>query len=82
MGTSAKIKKLLLKFLPYELRITIKTAKEVIRNLLGIITIPAQDVKDIGTIVSLNSFNENILQGKDDDFSLEQFVVEPAWGTK
>ena len=77
-GTSAKIKKQLLKFLPYKLRIGIKTAKEVFGNLSGMFTIPAQDVKDIGTIVSLNYFHENILQGKDDDFPLEQFVINLA----
>ena len=77
-GTTAKIKKQLLKFLPYKLRIAIKTAKEVFGNLSGMFTIPAQDVKDIGTIVSLNSFHENILQGKDDDFPLQQFVINLA----
>ena len=80
-GMTTKIKKLLLKILPYELRIGIKTAKEVIRNLFGMITIPAQDVKDIGTIISLHSFHENILQGKDerlDNFPLQQFVINLA----
>ena len=77
-GTTAKIKKQLLKFLPYKLRIAIKTAKEVFGNLSGMFTIPAQDVKDISTIVSLHSFHENILQGKDDDFPLEEFVINLA----
>ena len=41
--------------LPYKLRIAIKTGKEVIGNL----TIPAQDIKDVGTVVSLYSFQES-----------------------
>ena len=55
-----------------------KTAKEVVGNLSGMFTIPAQDVKDIGTIVFLHSFHENILQGKDDVFPLEEFVINLA----
>ena len=77
-GTISRIKSQLFEALPYNLRIGFKTAKEVIGNLSGMFTIPAQDVKDIGTIVSLNSFHENILQGKDDVFPLEEFVINLA----
>ena len=77
-GTISNMKETLLKTLPYRLRICMNSAKDVIGNLWGMFTIPAQDVKDIGTIVSLYSFHENILQGKDDEFPLEQFVINLA----
>ena len=48
-GAISKIKTKMSEILPYKLRIAIKTGKEVIGNL----TIPAQDIKDVGTIVSL-----------------------------
>ena len=74
-GTISSMKEAVLKTLSYRLRIGIKAAKDVVGNLSGMFTIPAQDVKDIGTIVSLHSFHENILQGKDYEFPLEQFVI-------
>ena len=77
-GRLSSMKEMLLKTLPHQLRILAKTSKDVIGNLSGMFTIPAQDVKDIGTIVSLHSFHENILQGKDDEFPLEQFVINLA----
>ena len=77
-GRLSSMKEMLLKTLPHQLRILAKTSKDVIGNLSGMFTIPAQDVKDIGTIVSLHSFHENILQGKDDEFPLEHFVINLA----
>ena len=77
-GTISKIKTKMSEILPYKLKIVIKTGKEVIRNVVGMITIPAQDIKDVGTVVSLYSFQENILQGHDDrldNFRLEEFVI-------
>ena len=60
-GRITSIKEMLLPTLPYKLRIGAQTAKEVVGNVWGMFTIPAQDIKDIGTIVSLHSFHENIL---------------------
>ena len=80
-GTISKIKTKISKILPYKLRIAIKTGKEVIGNVVGMITIPAQDIKDVGTVVSLYSFQENILQGHNDrldNFRLEELVINIA----
>ena len=80
-GTVFKIKDKMSEILPYKLRIAIKAGKEVFGNVVGMITIPAQDIKDVGTVVSLYSFQENILQGHDDrldNFRLEEFVINIA----
>ena len=79
--TISKIKDKMSEILPYKLRIVIKTGKEVIGNVVGMTTTPAQDLKDVGTVVSLYSFQENILQGHDDrldNFRLEEFVINIA----
>ena len=80
-GAISKIKDKMSEILPYNLRIVIKAGKDVIGNAVGLITIPAQDIKDVGTVVSLYSFQENILQGHDDrldNFRLEEFVINIA----
>ena len=80
-GIVSKIKTFLLGRLPYKLRIFTKTTKEVVTALFGMITIPAQDVKDVGTVVSLYSFHNNVLQGNDDrldDFHLNDYITNLA----
>ena len=45
------------------------------------ITIPAHDIKDVGTVVSLYTFQENILQGHEDrldNFRLKELVINIA----
>ena len=77
----AKIKDQMSQILSYQLRITLTTGKEILASVIGMITIPAQDVKDVGTIVSLHSYYENVLQRDDDkldNFPLDQFVINLA----
>ena len=78
-GTISKIKDKMSEILPYKLRIAIKTGKEVIGNVVGMITIPAQDIKDTETIVSLYSFHENILQGHDDRLVIYHNLIKIVW---
>lgn len=77
----AQIKEQISQILSYQLRITLTAGKEILASVLGMITIPAQDVKDVGTIVSLHSYYENVLQRNDDkldNFLLDQFVINLA----